>query len=103
MHTPQKPLGSGHTAHSTTLDVIRGRDLTGPLAIATGGHAGLGLEVARTLSEAGARVVVPARSVDRERRAIAEIGGRIEVGHMDLTDPDSIDAFARAIVQSGLA
>lgn len=103
MHTPQKPLGSGHTAHSTTLDVIRGRDLTGRLAIVTGGHAGLGLEAARTLSEAGARVIVPARSVDRARRAIAEIGGRIEVGRMDLTDPDSIDAFARAIVQSGLA
>jgi len=103
MNTPQEPLGSGHTAHSTTLDVIRGRNLTGRLAIVTGGHAGLGLEAARTLSEAGARVIVPARSVDRARRAIAEVGGRIEVGRMDLTDPVSIDAFARAIVQSGLA
>lgn len=49
MTTPQKPLGSGFTAHSTTLDVIRGIDLTGKLAIVTGGYAGLGLEAARTL------------------------------------------------------
>lgn len=35
----QAPVGSGHTAHSTTLDVIRGEDLTGRLAIVTGGYA----------------------------------------------------------------
>lgn len=29
MTIPQKPLGSGFTAHSITLDVIRGIDLTG--------------------------------------------------------------------------
>lgn len=98
----QTPVGSGYTAHSTTLYVIRGEDLTGRLAIVTGGYAGLGLEAARTLSEAGARVIVPARSVERARRAIAEVGGGIEVRCMDLTDPDSIDAFSHGIVHSGL-
>lgn len=103
MTTPQAPLGSGYTAHSTTLDVIRGSNLAGRLAVVTGGYAGLGLEAARTLAEAGARVIVPARAVDRARHAIAEIGGGIEVRRMDLTDPASIDAFARGIVQSGLS
>ncbi len=103
MTTPQKPIGSGHTAHTTSLDIIRGHNLTGRLAIVTGGYAGLGLEAARTLAEAGARVIVPARAVDRARQAIAEIGGGIEVRRMDLTDPASIDAFARGVVQSGLA
>lgn len=98
----QQPLGSGFTAHSTTLDVIRGIDLTGRLAIVTGGYAGLGLETARTLASAGARVIVPARDVARARQAIAEIGGGIEARPMDLTDPASIDAFAHGIVQSGL-
>lgn len=102
MTTPQKPLGSGFSAHSTTLDVISGANLTGKLAIVTGGYAGLGLEAARTLASAGARVIVPARDVDRARRAAAEIGGGIEIQPMDLTDPASIDAFARGIVQSGL-
>lgn len=103
MTTLQKPTGSGYTAHSTSLDVIRGRNLVGRLAIVTGGYAGLGLEAARALAEAGARVIVPARAVDRARQAIAEIGGGIEVRRMDLTDPASIDTFARGIVQSGLA
>ena len=103
MMTPQKPLGSGFNAASTTLDVIRGVDLTGKLAIVTGGYAGLGLEAARTLASAGARVVVPARDVSRARDAIAGVGGGIEVRPMDLTDPASIDAFARGIAQSGLA
>ena len=102
MTTPQTPLGSGFTAYSTALDVITGVDLTGRLAIVTGGYAGLGLEAARTLASAGARVIVPARDVERARRAIAEIGGGIEVHPMDLTDPASIDSFARGIVQSGL-
>lgn len=102
MTTPQIPLATGYTASSTTLDIIKGTDLTGKLAIVTGGYAGLGLEAARTLASAGARVIVPARDVDRARRAIVEIGGGIEVQPMDLNDPASIDAFARRIVQSGL-
>lgn len=102
MTTPQIPLGSGFSAHTTTLDVIAGIDLVGKLAIVTGGYAGLGLEAARTLAEAGARVIVPARDVERARRAISEIGGGIEVRPMDLNDPASIDSFARGIVSSGL-
>ncbi|MCS7793329.1 oxidoreductase [Pseudomonas aeruginosa] len=102
MTTLQQPIGSGFTAHSTTLDVIHGVDLIGKLAIVTGGYAGLGLEAARTLASAGARVIVPARDVPRARQAIADIGGGIEVRPMDLNDPASIDAFAHGIVQSGL-
>jgi len=103
MTTLQTPLVSGFTAHSTTLDTIRGVDLTGKLAIVTGGYAGLGLEAARTLASAGARVIVPARDIDRARRVIADIGGGIEVRQMDLTDPMSIDEFCREIIRSGLA
>lgn len=102
MTTPQKPLGSGFSAYTTTLDVIRGIDLTGKLAVVTGGYAGLGLEAARTLALAGARVVVPARDIERARHAVAEIGASIEVQPMDLSDPASIDAFARGIARSGL-
>ncbi|MEP9375663.1 SDR family NAD(P)-dependent oxidoreductase [Aquabacter sp. CN5-332] len=78
-------------------------DSPGRLAIVTGGYAGLGLEAARTLASAGARVIVPARDAERARNAVAEVGGAIEVQAMDLTDPASINAFAHGIVQSGLA
>jgi NAD(P)-dependent dehydrogenase (short-subunit alcohol dehydrogenase family) len=103
MTTSQTPLGSGFDAYTTSLDVIRGVDLTGKLAVVTGGYAGLGLEAARTLASAGARVIVPARDVDRARKAIMEVGGGLEVQPMDLTDPASIDHFARGIVSSGLS
>lgn len=103
MSSPQIPLGSGFSAYSTSLDVIRSRDLVGRLAVVTGGHAGLGLEVARTLASAGARVIVPARDVERARQAVSAVGGGIEVRRMDLTDPASIHAFATDVVQSGLA
>lgn len=102
MQTPQQPIPSGFTRSTTTSDVIRGVNLIGKVAIVTGGYAGLGLETVRTLSLAGARVIVPARDVERARSAIAEVGASAEVQPMDLTAPTSIDAFAKRFVQSGL-
>ena len=102
MNTPQTSIGSGFSRASTTVDVIKGVDLVGKVAIVTGGYSGLGLETARTLASAGARVIVPARDVERARKAIAEAGGGVEVQAMDLTDPDSIDGFARDFVETGL-
>lgn len=102
MSTMQQPINSGFTAASTTSDVIFGINLVGKVAIVTGGYAGLGLDTARTLALAGARVIVPARDVERARRNAAEIGGGIEIQPMDLTDPASIDAFAKNFLNSGL-
>lgn len=102
MSTMQAPIGSDFNRASTTTDIIRGVDLVGKVAIVTGGYSGLGLETARTLASAGARIIVPARDVERARRAIGEIGGGMEVQSMDLTAPDSIDNFARDFVETGL-
>ncbi|MEB2845694.1 SDR family NAD(P)-dependent oxidoreductase [Rhizobiales bacterium RZME27] len=102
MVTAQHPINSGFSAASTSVDVIAGINLVGKVAIVTGGYAGLGLETARTLALAGARVIVPARDVERAQRTVAEAGGGIEIRPMDLTDPQSIDRFAAHFVQSGL-
>ncbi|AXS40102.1 SDR family NAD(P)-dependent oxidoreductase [Breoghania sp. L-A4] len=102
MTTAQSPINSGFSRASTTIDIIKGVDLVGKVAIVTGGYSGLGLETARTLASAGARVIVPARDVERARKAIAEAGGGMEVQFMDLTDPGSIDDFARDFVETGL-
>jgi NAD(P)-dependent dehydrogenase (short-subunit alcohol dehydrogenase family) len=91
--TPQAPVGSGFGPASTTADVIKGIDLTGKVAVVTGGYAGLGLETVRTLTAAGAQVLVPARDTDRASAALKRIDG-VEIESMDLLDPDSIDAFA---------
>ena len=45
--------GFGHD--TTTAEVIDGIDLSGKLALVTGGSGGLGVETARTLASKGAR------------------------------------------------
>jgi len=44
MTTPQEPIGSGFGAASTAVDVIKGLDLSGRVAVVTGGYSGIGLE-----------------------------------------------------------
>jgi NAD(P)-dependent dehydrogenase (short-subunit alcohol dehydrogenase family) len=98
----QTPIENGFSAYTTTSDVIRGMNLVGRVAIVTGGYAGLGLEAARTLASAGARVIVPARDVERARRTMNEAGVCAEIEQMDLTDTSSINEFVRWFLQTGL-
>ncbi|MEV6114458.1 oxidoreductase [Streptomyces sp. NPDC052109] len=100
MTTPQQPLHSGFGAASAAQDVIEGIDLTGKVAIVTGGYSGIGLETTRVLRAAGAQVVVPARDPERARAALKETEG-VEVEEMDLIDPASVDAFAETFLTSG--
>ncbi|MFE9097401.1 oxidoreductase [Streptomyces sp. NPDC007264] len=100
MSTAQQPLPSGFGAASTADDVIKGIDLTGKVAVVTGGYSGIGLETARVLRAAGAEVVVPARDTDRARTALRDVEGA-EVEPMDLLDPASIDAFTEKFLASG--
>jgi NAD(P)-dependent dehydrogenase (short-subunit alcohol dehydrogenase family) len=100
MPSPQAPIHSGFGPTTTAREVLRGIDLTGKVAIVTGGYAGVGLETTRVLAEAGATVVVPARTPKKARQALAGIP-RVEQGAMDLLDPESIDAFAAEFLASG--
>jgi NAD(P)-dependent dehydrogenase (short-subunit alcohol dehydrogenase family) len=97
--TLQKPIGSGFNAASTAAEVISGIDLSGKIAIVTGGYSGIGVETARALRSAGARVIVPARDRAKAVRALQAIDAEIET--MDLLDPASIDAFAARFLASG--
>ena len=54
----QNPLNSGFNAKSTSDEIIKGIDLTGKIVIVTGGHTGIGLETTKTLSNAGATVML---------------------------------------------
>lgn len=64
----QKPLGSGFNARSTAREVIKGIDLTGKIAIVTGGNTGIGLETTKVLATAGATVIVPARDTEKAKK-----------------------------------
>ncbi|MFC8360866.1 SDR family NAD(P)-dependent oxidoreductase [Streptomyces griseorubiginosus] len=100
MSTAQHKIGSGFGAHSTADDVLAGVDLSGKLAIVTGGYSGLGLETTKALVKAGARVVVPARRPDTAKEALAGLDG-VEQDVLDLGDLDSVRAFAERFLASG--
>ena len=96
----QKPIGSGFNATSTTNDVIKGIDLKGKIAIVTGGGTGIGLETVKTLSKAGATIIVPARDVEKAKENLEGIAN-VEIEELDLIDPDSIDSFTKKFLASG--
>ena len=95
----QKPVGSGFNAKSTASDVIKGIDLTGKIAIVTGGSAGIGLETTKVLAAAGASVIVPARDTEKAKRNLQGIAN-VELEAMDLIDAKSIDAFSEKFLAS---
>ena len=80
-------------------------DLSGRVAFVSGASSGLGAQFARTLSRAGAGVVLAARRVDRLKTLRAEIesmGGDAHVVALDVTDHDSIkSAVAHAETEMG--
>ncbi|MFG3207695.1 SDR family NAD(P)-dependent oxidoreductase [Streptomyces sp. NPDC048192] len=100
MTTAQHKIGSGFGATSTADDVLRGIDLTGKLALVTGGYSGIGLETTRALAGAGARVVVPARRPDVAEQALTGIPGA-ELDELDLADLESVRGFSERFLASG--
>jgi NAD(P)-dependent dehydrogenase (short-subunit alcohol dehydrogenase family) len=96
----QTSIHSGFSAASTARETLQGMDLSGKIAIVTGGYAGIGLETTRVLAEAGATVIVPARTAEKARKALSGIAG-VEQGSLDLLDPASVDAFADEFLATG--
>jgi NAD(P)-dependent dehydrogenase (short-subunit alcohol dehydrogenase family) len=100
MPTPQHHIDSGFGAQSTATEVLEGIDLSGRLAIVTGGYSGLGLETVRALTGAGAAVTVGARRPAHAADALAGLPG-VEVDELDLGDLDSVRHFAERFLARG--
>jgi NAD(P)-dependent dehydrogenase (short-subunit alcohol dehydrogenase family) len=86
-------------AYTDARDVVAGHDLTGKVAIVTGGATGIGIETARALAEAGAEVVIAVRKPDLAEAAVADInktakGAKASWSMLDLSSFKSIRAFA---------
>jgi NAD(P)-dependent dehydrogenase (short-subunit alcohol dehydrogenase family) len=84
--------------------VLGDADLTGVLAVVTGGYSGLGLETTRAFAAAGADVVVPARRPEHAQTVLAELGettGSVSVAGLDLSDLASVTAFTEATTSTG--
>lgn len=92
------------SATSTTDEVLAGIDLSGQLAVVTGGAAGLGEETARALCSAGAKVVIVARNQAKIDATLARIHqalpeARIDAVVMDLMDLASVRTAAEHILK----
>jgi NAD(P)-dependent dehydrogenase (short-subunit alcohol dehydrogenase family) len=71
-------------------------DLHGQTVIITGASSGLGLETARQLGAAGARVVLAVRNPDKARPLADAMAGDTDVRRLDVSDLSSVQDFAAA-------
>jgi 2-deoxy-D-gluconate 3-dehydrogenase len=68
-------------------------DLTGRVAVVTGGNGGIGLGMARGLAASGASVAVAARNAEKAEAALAELGDRSAFIALDVADEASCRAM----------
>jgi 2-deoxy-D-gluconate 3-dehydrogenase len=77
-------------------------DLSGRVAVVTGGNGGIGLGMARGLAEAGAWVAVVGRDAGKNKAAVAELGEGAFAIQADLTEAAAPDrVIAQVMEQAG--
>lgn len=77
-------------------------DLTGKVAIVTGGNGGLGLGMARGFAGAGATIVIVGRNQAKSDAAVAEIeqqGGKAIALTADVTDKAAVASMVAGVVR----
>src|SRR5258708_349061 len=70
------------------------------VAVVTGGGSGIGLAIASTLCELGARVAIGGRDEEKLHRArtdLAERGLTVHAARCDIREPDEVASFVRAV------
>ncbi|MBL4882124.1 MAG: SDR family oxidoreductase [Oleispira sp.] len=72
-------------------------DLTGKVAVVTGGNSGIGYETAKYFKAAGAKVIITGRSAERVTTAASELGVKGIVA--DVIDLSAIDALVAQVKQ----
>jgi 2-deoxy-D-gluconate 3-dehydrogenase len=76
-------------------------DLTGRVALLTGGNGGIGLGMARGLAQAGAAVVIAARNASKSAAAAEELqqlGARVATVEVDVQDRAAVKRMVQAAI-----
>ena len=79
-------------------------DLTGTVAIVTGGNGGLGQRICRGLATEGSRIaVVYAKSRDEADGVASDLtagGATAEAVQCDVTDPEQVEALVATVLET---
>ena len=77
---------------------LRLRDLSGAVAMVTGGSRGLGFAIAEELAAHGARVAICARGEEALERARERLGPGALATRCDVADPAQVDAWVAEVL-----
>ena len=72
-------------------------DLSGKIAVVTGGSRGIGLEITKALTGAGAKVAICGRDGSKAEQAAAAVGGGCRGYACDVAVSSQVEAFAKAV------
>jgi NAD(P)-dependent dehydrogenase (short-subunit alcohol dehydrogenase family) len=84
------------------MSVLAAFDLSGKVAVVTGGNTGLGEAFCKALADVGAHVAIAARTRARSEevvQAIAAAGGRAMVVDVDVTQPTQVETMVATVTE----
>src|SRR5688500_6525415 len=90
-------------SHISEPGVLQSFDLSGRISLITGGGGHLGSAMASALAEAGSRVVVTSRDVQRAKSVASLLPNPLQIEHLgvelDQMDASSIDRCFESTIQ----
>jgi NAD(P)-dependent dehydrogenase (short-subunit alcohol dehydrogenase family) len=100
----ETPVISAHLTRVATLETLMTPfDLTGRVAIVTGGNGGIGLGIAQALASAGCNVSIWGRNAEKNRAAAESMAagpGKVDSRVCDVTNPTSVNDAMAAVLDS---